>query len=253
MVQHLDGVDFRSAVQLLGGGDAGLPLQITNRAHRPVALADQAVIDSQNTARALRIWNEADQIGAAAKNYLHRRGLHDLPDATVLRFHASCPFGKSRSPCLLALYTDIRTNAPKAISRTALSAAGAKIGRMGLGPVGGAAIKIDDDTNVEYGLAIGEGLETVLAARQLGFRPAWALGSAGAVKNFAVLPGITALTIITDNDEPDQRGRQAGQEAALECSERWRDAGVEVTRIVPRAVGADMADLIERGGSRHAS
>jgi hypothetical protein len=30
-------------------------------------------------------------------------------------------------------------------------------------------------------LSIGEGVETVLAARQIGFRPAWVLGSAGAV------------------------------------------------------------------------
>jgi hypothetical protein len=123
---------------------------------------------------------------------------------------------------------------------------------MSLGPVRDCAVKVDDDTNVEQGLVIGEGFETVLAARQLGFRPGWSLGSAGAVRNFPVLPGIDSLTILVDHDAPDQRGRQAGQEAAIACSARWTAAGAEVIRIVPRAIGADMADLIEQGGSRHA-
>jgi hypothetical protein len=87
----------------------------------------------------------------------------------------------------------------------------------------------------------------------LNFRPCWAVGSANGIKTFPVLSGIEALTILVDHDEADRNGRQAGQEAALACSERWRDAGVEVTRIVPRAAGADMADLIEQEGSRHAA
>lgn len=252
LVQHLDGVGFGDAVRVLGGGEMVSFAPEHKRDRPPIELTNQANIDRGNTKWALKVWNEADSIGAVAKNYLHRRGLHDLPGDDVLRFHPSCTYGKQRVPCLMALYRNIVTNEPQAIGRTAIDAAGNKIGRMSLGPVGGAAIKVDDDTNVEYGLAIGEGLETVLAARQLGFRPAWALGSSGAIRNFGVLPGVTALTIITDNDEPDARGRQAGQEAAAACSERWRAAGAEVTRIVPRATGADMADLVERGGSHAA-
>ena len=45
------------------------------------------------------------------------------------------------------------------------------------GEANGAAIKLDADEMVTMGLTIGEGIETVLSARQLGFRPAWALGS----------------------------------------------------------------------------
>ena len=255
MVQHIDGVDFRTAVRVLGGAEmSGLNGQFGQRdQRRPIELVNQSAIDGQNSQRALKLWNDAAPIsGSVAAKYLHGRRLRDLPGDEILRFHAACPFGKARTACMLALYRDIATNEPRAIGRTALDAAGNKLGRMSLGPVGGAAIKVDDDTNVEYGLAIGEGLETVLAARQLGFRPAWALGSSGAIRNFDVLPGVTALTIITDNDEPDARGRQAGQEAAAACSERWRAAGAEVTRIVPRATGADLADLVERGGSHAA-
>ena len=55
---------------------------------------------------------------------------------------------------------------------------------MALGPKTGAAIKLSPDESVSMGLAIGEGLETVLSAMQLGFSPAWALGDAGNVRHF---------------------------------------------------------------------
>src|SRR5262249_45381553 len=98
--------------------------------------------------------------------------------------------------------------------------------------------------DVEYGLHIGEGIETTLAAMALGFRSAWALGSAGAIRAFPVLSGIDALTIIVDHDNPDRNGRQAGHEAARECAERWMTAGREVRSVIPRRLGADMADLV---------
>ncbi|WP_426442048.1 hypothetical protein [Bradyrhizobium genosp. P] len=60
-----------------------------------------------------------------------------------------------------------------------------------------------------------------------------------------MLSGITALTILVDHDEADRNGRQAGQEAAAECSKRWVEAGREVRRVMPRRLGADMADLVE--------
>ena len=56
-----------------------------------------------------------------------------------------------------------------------------------MGPVGGAAIKLDADEDVLGGLHIGEGIETCMAARMLGLRPAWALGSAGEIAKFPVL------------------------------------------------------------------
>jgi hypothetical protein len=142
---------------------------------------------------------------------------------------------------LIALTVDIVTNEPKAIQRTALTAAGTKIGRMTLGSKTGAAIKISRDDDVEYGLSVGEGLETMLAAMQRGFRPAWALGDATGVANFPVLDGIEALTIVVDNDT-SAKG-QRGQRAAAKCSDRWIDAGREVRQAVPNEVGTDFNDL----------
>jgi putative DNA primase/helicase len=107
----------------------------------------------------------------------------------------------------------------------------------------------DASENVELGLAIGEGLETTLAGRQLGFGPAWALGSAGALRNFALLDGIESLTLMVDNDPADQRGRRAGGEAATECWRRWKDAGREVQAYSTDKPGTDIADVVEGGGS----
>jgi Toprim domain/CHC2 zinc finger len=236
LVRHLDGVDFRTASGMLGCDEVRLNTK-------------PKVADDDNAAAALRIWDEADIGGALLKSYLQRRGLDELPPGCdALRLHPSCPFVGDRHPCMIALHRDIHTNEPKAITRTALGSGGVKIGRLSLGPIAGCAVKLDPDENVQYGLTIGEGVETALAGMQLGFCPTWALGSAGAIKNFPVLPGIEALTILVDHDEADRNGRRAGQEAAAACSERWTAAGCEVRRVVPRRLGADMADLI---GARH--
>ena len=82
---------------------------------------------------------------------------------------------------------------------------GHKIGKKMLGPVAGCAVKIDSDEDVEQGLGICEGIETGLAIRATGWRPIWALGSAGAIQTFAPMPGVEALTIFADHDEIDPR------------------------------------------------
>jgi hypothetical protein len=237
MVQHIDGVDFRSAVQTLG---------LAERLASPVKPHQEKESDQEKSKRALDIWNEGSPVNdTLAEEYLKRRGL-DLPDDDyALRYYSPCPFGGTTYPALIALFRDVLTDEPKAIHRIALGPEGILIGKRMLGRVAGCAVKLDADENVELSLSIGEGIETMLAARMRGFKPAWALGSAGAMKNFPLLNGVECLSIIVDHDLPDKNGRQAGQEAALECSERWTAAGREVRRIVPRRQGADMADLVE--------
>jgi hypothetical protein len=237
LVQHLDNCDFRTAVQTLAGDE---------RTIRPAPKAVAPQDDAANTARALALWEKGSPIdGTLAETYLRRRGLELPEDDHALRFYSPCPFGTDTYPCLIALFRDIITDEPKAVHRIALAPGGILIAKRMLGRVGGCAVKLDADADVEHGLAVGEGIETMLAARMRGFRPAWALGSAGTLKNFPVLNGIGALTIVVDHDLPDRNGRQAGQEAARECSERWTAAGCEVRRVVPRRVGKDMADLVE--------
>jgi putative DNA primase/helicase len=176
------------------------------------------------------------------ESYLGGRGL-DLSDnvaGRVVRVHPHCPFGEGvRHPCMVVLFRSIITDALQAIHRTALTVDGKKIDRKMMGEVRGAAIKIDADENVEQGLVIGEGFETCLAARMLGLRPVWALGSAGAIAAFPVLPGIEALTILGESDKTG-----ANQKAVKACAERWSAAGREVLVAMPRVAG-DLNDALQ--------
>jgi putative DNA primase/helicase len=123
-------------------------------------------------------------------------------------------------------------------SRTFLDPEARKPKRKFLGPVGGAAIKLDADGDVTSGLHIGEGVETCMAARQLGLKPVWVLGSAGAIGRFPLLNGIDALTVLAENDE-------ANAVAVAQVGERWTAAGREVL-IVRSVVDSDMNDALKR-------
>jgi len=147
---------------------------------------------------------------------------------------------------MVVLLRDIHTNEPAAIQRTALARSGQKLGRMTLGSKSGTAIKLSDDADVDIRLTIGEGVETVLAGMMFWCRPAWALGDAGELAKFPVLNGIESITILVDNDASG-----TGQRAAIECSARWRISGRDAFRIVPRRIGADVNDLVQRSSLRH--
>jgi hypothetical protein len=138
---------------------------------------------------------------------------------------------------MIAALRDIHTDEIVGIHRTALTPSGEKIGRKMLGRSAGAAIKLDPDDVVEHGLFIGEGLETALTGRLIGLKPCWALGSAGAIKAFPVLSGITSLTILTERDS-------ANEKASSLCAERWSSAGVDVFFAEPRC-GKDLNDALK--------
>jgi hypothetical protein len=104
-----------------------------------------------------------------------------------------------------------------------------------LGRARGAAIKLDPDDEVTLGLVVAEGVESAMAARMLGYRPCWALGSAGAIASLPVLPGIKGLTIAGEADE-------ANAKAAHDCARRWFAAGVDVSRLEP--AGGDANDVL---------
>jgi hypothetical protein len=188
-------------------------------------------------AAALNLWREGlSPRETLAEAYLRSRSLELDDDVAgeVLRWHAGIG-------ALLALFRDVRTDEPRAISRTYLDREGRKIGRKFLGPVGGAAVKLDPDDAVLEGLHIGEGVETCMAARQLGLRPTWALGSAGAIAAFPVLAGIECLTLLAEHDEASARAIEA-------CGGRWYAAGREVL-INQADFGKDLNDELREGGA----
>ncbi len=248
LVMWLYDCEFREAVIELVGESPATRQNSESQKPKAPAVSRPAPSDS-NQPLAGDIWRAAVPIwGTLAERYLREtRKLDLLADLSprVLRFHASCYFGGSRHPCLISLYRDITTDKPVAIMRTALTPDGRKIGRMSLGPVGDAAVKLSDNTDIAAGLTIGEGVETTLAAMAFGLRPAWALGSAGEILAFPVLAGIDVLTVLVDNDERDARGRTAGPDAARACAHRWSAAGREGRLITPKMAGADIADVFE--------
>jgi hypothetical protein len=240
-VQFLDGCDFKTACRKLTQEDR--PAM-----KKPVVIAQvEKDRDTQQTRLCARIWNEGLPIEETIVDHYLRGRVHNIPPGVsgrVLRFHPACLFGLgTKHPCMIALFRSIDGDEPVAIHRTALTPAGKKIDRMALGPIRGAAIKLSADSEVMSGLTIGEGIETTLSGMMLGFRPAWAVGSSGAIRSFPVLHGIEALRILVDHDDPVTSGHGAGQSCAAACSKRWTAAGREVRRVIPRTQGADMADL----------
>jgi putative DNA primase/helicase len=158
--------------------------------------------------RAMAIWSEgSDPRGTLAETYLnlHRKlRLDDDLASGVLRFHPACPWrnensGKTdRLPALIAAFRSIDDGTVTAIQRVALDTDGAKIGRRMLGVVHRAAVMLDP---IGAELAIGEGVETAMAARQLGIHPAWALGSTGSISGFPVIEGIEQLMILGETGQ----------------------------------------------------
>jgi hypothetical protein len=209
--------------------------------------AAPSVAKGDNSAAAKRLWDEATSARhTLAERYLNKTRRLEMPDdidGRVVRFHATCPWRDQtgtfeRRPAMLTAFRSIAGDELVAVHRTLLSDDGRKLDRRMLGPVGGAAIKIDADHDVEHGLTIGEGFETGLAGRALGFRPVWALGSAVAIASFPLLSGIDALTVLAETDDS---GTNA--DAIRTCGNRWAGADREMIIATPRVCG-DMNDAV---------
>ena len=156
------------------------PWQSLTAIGTPAAPAKAPGSPSDTRALAMAIWSESrDPRGTLGEAYLKSRGL-ELPSEAAneaIRFLASCPFRAERFPAMVCLVRNIVTNEPQGIHRTALTPGGAAIKRndktfrKSLGLLLGGAIKLDPDADVTQGLCIGEGVETCLAGRQMGYRP----------------------------------------------------------------------------------
>ena len=211
-----------------------------NAAARPrPATDDDDDDDEKRIEQALVIWSETKPLrGTLAETYLRSRYILEVPDQALeaLRFHPACPWQGERRPALIALVRDVITDEPTGIHRTALTAAGAKLGRKMLGLKADGAIKLAVATTE---LAIAEGVETALSATILGFGPAWSMIDAGELGKFPVLPWIERLTIIVDNDIGG-----AGQRAASATRARWEAAGLRVRTVTPSTPGHDANNIL---------
>jgi len=179
--------------------------QRKRRAARAAREAAEREIDAKRLKFALALFEQADNAhGTATEAYLGARKL-ELPDGDdVIRHHPRCVFGDERAACMVALFRHNLTNEPVGIQRTRLPpdgwARGMRMQRLNLGPTGAGSIKIDP---VGDELAIGEGTESVLALRKLGYRPCWATGGKGTIRCFPVLPKVRSLFVHWEPDAAD--------------------------------------------------
>src|SRR5260221_4656678 len=214
---------------------------VGNQRSRRGRLAEPSIgYPSDNSAFALGLWHEArEPRGTVVTDYLSCRGL-TLPDDVaghVVRFHPALKYDGIVVGGMVALFRDIYTNTPCGLHRTFFNSDGRKLDRRMLGRAKQAAIKVDHDEDVTSGLTIGEGFETCLAARLAGFRPVWAVGSAGGIAKFPVFGGLEAITILGEVGDAC-----ANQRASQACSERWIEAGREAFVVTP-LVGSDLNDV----------
>jgi hypothetical protein len=233
---QVEGMEREEAVYLLDHWDGPIT---------PVTPNDPEI----TRAFALRLWSEAQPVtGTLAVKYLadvRKIDVDALPAGVPLGFHPHCPFGPGlRSPCLIALYQDIETDAPVGIHRIALTPDvfdGAKVQRMSLGSWPRArAIKLWPPGPQ---LVVGEGVETALAGAMrfchddAPLRPAWSLVSSDALGRLPVIAGVERLIILVDHDA-------AGLMASDTCTARWTGAGRTVIALTPDPKGTDFNDLI---------
>jgi putative DNA primase/helicase len=194
---------------------------------------------------ATKLWNEGiEPRRTAAERYLRSRALELTADLAgpVLRFHPRCPWrnddaGRTdRIPALLAAFRSIDDDEITAVHRIRLDQPERwpKADRRMLGIVHRAAVKLD---NLSGGtLVIGEGVETCSAARQMGLRPVWALGSVGSISIFPVIKSIKHLIILGERDK-------ANADAIKFCSRRWQQAWRRVEIAYPET-GKDLNDAL---------
>jgi hypothetical protein len=258
LAMHVSGAGFLDAIAMLTGERrpsrteryAAKKPSFHGLSHAPAPAEPrrQAAVPDEN---ALALWEAAHEAnGTIVDRHLVGRSLDPLDPSLsgrVLRFHPACPWRDRGEgpllhvPAMVALRRSIHSDEPLSVHRTRLTPEGLKLARQNLGPSLDTAIKLDADEDVTKGLVIGEGIETCLAARQrLGLRPVWALGSAGGIATFPVLPGIEELTILTEKCPKNAKAVRA-------CGERWVAAGRKVILVHP-LVGKDINDAI-RGGS----
>ena len=203
--------------------------------------------DQQTRANyARRMWHEAvDPRRGLAEKYLKEQRRLDLPEPLalrVLRYHPRCPWRDEVTgetdyvPALIAPFRSIENNGITAVQRIALNPDGSKRGRRMLGIVRRAAIKFDEIGSSRE-LVVGEGVETCMAARQLGLGPVWALGSVGAISFLPVINNAQTLIILGEAGEANAR-------AIRLCTKRWQAARRRVRIAMPETGLSDFNDVL---------
>jgi putative DNA primase/helicase len=200
-----------------------------------------SVTASTTIASAIALWGRARNAhGTVVEKYLTGRKLA-LPDGdAVIRCVADIGPCGEQNAIMLALMRSVVTNQPVAVHRTFITERATKTHRKFLGPSRGTAVKLAPASDT---LVIAEGLETALAASGAGMSSVWAVGSSGGIGALPVLPGITTLVILAENDSG------ASHKAVSLCRRAWSRAGRGRLFVVTPIADKDFADVWARAGA----
>src|SRR5262249_12427910 len=245
-IQHVSGEDAPTWLYrqgLVSGVKRYSPQMAAREIARKADLgAEPRDLTDNETARAStarEIFERAQPIDEVPEvaGYLAARGGLDVSGCkSELRSSPTTAWENKQRKCLLVAYRNLDTDEITGISRILVDEPERwpKTQRKMLGVVRLAAAKLAPVTDT---LAVAEGVETALAANMLGYGPAWALGSAGAVANLPVLPDVERLILIAENDESG-----ASRKATERCASRWLRAGRTVSRVWPDQECSDLND-----------
>ena len=203
----------------------------------------------------VRLGWSADFLGSGLHAYLKSRGLDpDFADTLCPRVLKCVMDGGPAQ--MVARFSHVLTDDFCAIHRTFIfegregervcnmvtetGVGGVSPIRKSLGPIANAAIKLaPHEAIVATGeLIVGEGIETCLAARQLGYGLGWAMGCSGNIARLKVLPFVHTLTILAENDDG------ASKAAWTQCARRWKVHGKKVFILFPETGCKDFNDVL---------
>lgn len=105
------------------------------------------------------------------------------------------------------------------------------------GALKGAAVPLYRAPDESGRIAVAEGIENALAAREMFGLPVYAAASAWGLRNVDLPPDTQSLYIVSDNDD-----NQTGQQAAAVLTRRAIKAGVRVGIWTPPTAGRDVLD-----------
>jgi hypothetical protein len=275
LVEHVEGVGFLDAVELLTGRPKpGGRRELSEQERQDLARKrqqqdemnaqrrrDQEERDRRDRERRLSsargVWQEALPIdGTMAESYLEGRGLDCRRlYRSVLRFHPGLPYPDRPGtiPALVAkvsapdgtgtgIWRIFLGDGPKGRARVPNA-------KLGLGVVRGGAVRIGGISDT---IGIAEGVETALAAAEISgwAYPVWAALSTSGMMTFEPPPGVKRVVIFPDYDLPklgdDGVYRAApGLHAAEKLLERLAGSPVAGS-MIPRPLGfqRDFVDLL---------
>jgi putative DNA primase/helicase len=231
LVQHLDGGDFKTAIETLTGG-AATPAP---RAKPTSVTRDDGSADKQRESKAGWLWSQRKPIseGTPPAFYLCKRGYTGPIPATLGYLPARDPypaamisaFGMADEPEPGILAAPKQVNG---VHLTRLTGDGDKQpnaagnSKIMLGTCKGAPITISPPNDL-LGMALTEGVEDALSVYQATGLGTWAAGAAGFMPALAplVVGYIETVTIYAHDDK-------AGRDNAITLARALKTRGIEV-------------------------